>query len=68
MGHNGKDYYYIHWKGYPAEGVSWNLIPGALKSWEDSIKTQRVSRNSRKHVRLSASAGQKEDTNETPDA
>jgi len=32
----GKDYYYIHWKGYPVEDDSWepkvNLTPEALKS------------------------------------
>ena len=39
MGHKvvkGKDYYYIHWKGYPVEDDSWepkvNLTPEALKS------------------------------------
>jgi hypothetical protein len=54
MGHkvvNGKDYYYIHWKGYPAEDDSWepgeNLTPGALKSWEDSVKTRSMTRNSK---------------------
>jgi len=53
MGHKvvkGKDYYYIHWKGYPAEDDSWepreNLTPEALKSWEDSIKTRSMTRNS----------------------
>ena len=53
MGHKvvkGKDYYYIHWKGYPAEDDSWesreNLTPEALQSWEDSIKTRSMTRNS----------------------
>jgi hypothetical protein len=35
---NGKEYYYIHWEGYPAEDDSWepkeNLNEAALKSWE----------------------------------
>ena len=53
MGHKvvkGKDYYYIHWKGYPAEDDSWepreNLTPEALRSWEDSVKTRSMTRNS----------------------
>ena len=53
MGHKvvkGKDYYYIHWRGYPAEDDSWepheNLTPEALRSWEDSVKTRSMTRNS----------------------
>jgi len=53
MGHKvvkGIDYYYIHWKGYPAEDDSWepvtNLNPQTLKSWTDSVKTRRVTQNS----------------------
>jgi len=46
----GKHYYYIHWKGYSAEDDSWepreNIIPETLKSWEDSIKTRRMTQNS----------------------
>ena len=41
MGHrkkNGKDYYYIHWKGYPAEDDTWepkeNISEAALRAWE----------------------------------
>src|SRR5437667_6611439 len=34
----GKDYYYIHWKGYPAEDDTWepkeNISKTALKIWE----------------------------------
>jgi hypothetical protein len=52
MGHkriHGEDYYYIHWKGYPAEDDSWepktNLSPQTLKKWEDSAKTQRNTQN-----------------------
>jgi hypothetical protein len=52
MGHkrvDGEDYYYIHWKGYPAEDDSWepktNLSPQTLKKWEDSAKTRRNTQN-----------------------
>ena len=47
---DGKDYYYIHWKGYPAEDDSWepqeNLTDATLKMWEHSIKTRRAIQNS----------------------
>jgi len=35
---NGKEYFYIHWKGYPAEDDTWepkeNLSKVALEIWE----------------------------------
>jgi Chromo (CHRromatin Organisation MOdifier) domain len=35
---NGKEYYYIHWKGYPADDDTWepkeNLNEAALAFWE----------------------------------
>src|SRR5947207_8177265 len=38
----GKDYYYIHWKGYPAEDDTWepkeNISKTALKIWEQRKK------------------------------
>jgi len=38
----GKDYYYIHWKGYPTEDVTWepkeNISKTALKIWEQRKK------------------------------
>jgi hypothetical protein len=34
----GMEYYYIHWKGYPAEDDTWepkeNISEAALKAWE----------------------------------
>jgi Chromo (CHRromatin Organisation MOdifier) domain len=34
----GKEYFYIHWKGYPAKDDSWepreNLSPETLAKWE----------------------------------
>jgi len=54
MGHktmNGEDYYYIHWKGYPAEDDSWeprsNLSLKTLQLWEQTVKAQRSTRRSR---------------------
>jgi hypothetical protein len=42
---NGKEYYYIHWKGYPAEDDSWepkgNLNEAALRGWERQRKDVR---------------------------
>ena len=45
LGHqckNRKEYYYIHWKGYPAEDDSWepreNLLPETIIVWEKSTK------------------------------
>jgi transposase InsO family protein len=47
LGHQkqkGKDYYYIHWKGYPAEDDTWepkeNISKTALKIWEQQSKKQ----------------------------
>ena len=52
MGHkimNGEDYYYIHWKGYPAEDDSWepksNLNKEALKEWENRRITRSTMDN-----------------------
>ena len=54
MGHktmNGEDYYYIHWKRYPAEDDSWeprsNLSLKTLQLWEQTVKAQRSTRRSR---------------------
>jgi len=38
----GKDYYYIHWKGYPAEDDTWepkeNISKAVLKIWEQQSR------------------------------
>jgi len=54
MGHkvmDEKDYYYIHWKDYPAEDDSWepreNLSDETLKVWEHSVKTRQTAKNPR---------------------
>jgi len=54
MGHkvmDEKDYYYIHWKDYPAEDDSWepreNLSDETLKVWEHSVKTRQTAKNRR---------------------
>ena len=50
MGHkviDGKHYYYIHWKDYPAEDNTWepeeNLTKKTLDLWRKSINTRRTS-------------------------
>ena len=50
MGHrkrHGKEYYYIHWKGYPAEDDTWepkeNISEAALKTWESQEQLRRHS-------------------------
>ena len=55
MGHkviDGKHYYYIHWKGYPAEDDIWepeeNLTNETLDLWRKSIKTRQTSRISQR--------------------
>ena len=52
MGHkvvDGEDYYYIHWKGYPAEDDSWeprsNLSKETLKLWENRRTTRSTTNN-----------------------
>jgi transposase InsO family protein len=41
---NGKEYFYIHWKGYPAEDDSWepreNLSPETITAWKNSVVRQ----------------------------
>ena len=51
MGHkvtDGVNYYYIHWKGYPAEDDSWeheeNITKETLDLWHNSIETRQTSR------------------------
>ena len=42
---NGKEYYYIHWEGYPAEDDSWepkeSLNEAALRDWEYQNQEKR---------------------------
>ena len=48
---DGKDYYYIHWKGYPAED-NWepeeNLTKEILDIWHKSVKRRQTSRISQR--------------------
>jgi hypothetical protein len=43
---NGQEYFYIHWKGYPAEDDSWeprtNLSPETLQLWERTNQRQQL--------------------------
>src|SRR5436190_15739248 len=50
MGHkviDGKHYYYIHWKGYPAEDDTWepeeNLTKETLDLWRKTRRTSQIS-------------------------
>jgi len=47
---DGKEYYYIHWQGYPADDDSWepreNLSQQTITNWENSIKTRSLTQNS----------------------
>jgi Chromo (CHRromatin Organisation MOdifier) domain len=65
MGHKvikGKDYYYIHWKGYPAEDNRWepheNITPEVLGSLYQKLGvcTTRNSQAS-KHQSLISTLG-----------
>jgi hypothetical protein len=42
---DGKEHYYIHWKGYPAEDDSWepkeNLNEASLRDWEQQNRRKR---------------------------
>jgi hypothetical protein len=42
---NGKEYYYIHWKDYPADDDTWepkeNISETALKVWERQSQERR---------------------------
>ena len=56
LGHQrrqGKDYYYIHWKGYPSEDDTWepkeNISKAALTAWEQQNKRQSNQQKRRRH-------------------
>jgi hypothetical protein len=59
LGHkvvNGKDFYYVHWKGYPADDDTWepkeNLNELAIRSWKERIKTRSsIKRRNEGHGR-----------------
>ena len=49
---DGKEYFYIHWKGYPAEDDSWepreNLSPMTLSRWEKILNSNKATTTSDK--------------------
>ena len=51
---SGKEYYYIHWEGYPAEDDTWepkeNLNEAALRSWERQSQEQNRKKRARQGV------------------
>jgi hypothetical protein len=48
---NDTEYYYIHWKGYPAEDDTWepkeNISEAALKAWERQNQEKTKPRKGR---------------------